>query len=460
MEENIIQEEKELIEDKSAKISEDEIIRIRKDKIVKFFKTNYNWVAYILLAVIVYLALKIRTRNLPGLRDITTGTWTLGPDLDPFLFLRWAKYIFEHGSIMAIDTMRFVPVGYDTRGEMMLLSYMIVWFHKIAVFFGSTSITQSAVLFPVFMFGLTVIAFFLMTRKIFFKSLGEKSANIIALISSFFLSVMPPLLPRTIAGIPEKESAAFLFIFLSFYLFLCAWESKHKRGKYIFALLAGLSTGITALIWGGYQYIFVTIGLSLFIAFILEKIDKESIKIVLILMFSSFILMNMFSTRYTLMNLISSTIILLTIFPLLLYLVNILIIKKLKNKSYYKNRFSKIPEPIAALILTLFLIVLISTIVFGPSYVLDKFNDLKRPLIVPTSSRFGVTVAENRQPYFNEWESSFGPHIKEIAISFWLFVLGSVLLFFFSTAQFKIKERVIITAYFNLFLLSFGMYFF
>src|SRR3989338_9690828 len=158
-EDKIVKEEKELIEDKSGTISEEELIRIRKDRIVKFFKTNYNWITYVVLAFIVYLAVKIRTSNLAGLKDITTGTWTLGPDLDPFLFLRWAKYIAEHGSIMALDTMRYVPLGYDTRGEMMLLSYMIVWFHKIAVYFGSTSITQSAVLFPAFMFSLTVIAF-------------------------------------------------------------------------------------------------------------------------------------------------------------------------------------------------------------------------------------------------------------------------------------------------------------
>src|SRR3989344_4839684 len=146
-EDNIVKEEKELVEDKSGKVSEEEVIRIRKEKIVKFFKTNYNLITYVVLAFIVYLAVKIRTSNLAGLKDITTGTWTLGPDLDPFLFLRWAKYIAEHGSIMALDTMRYVPLGYDTRGEMMLLSYMIVWFNKLAVTLGfSESITQSAVL--------------------------------------------------------------------------------------------------------------------------------------------------------------------------------------------------------------------------------------------------------------------------------------------------------------------------
>src|SRR3989344_8670485 len=124
-EDNIVKEEKELVEDKSGKVSEEEVIRIRKEKIVKFFKTNYSWISYVVLAFIVYLAVKIRTSNLAGLKDITTGTWTLGPDLDPFLFLRWAKYIFEHGSLYAIDTMRYVPLGFNTKGELLLHPYMI-----------------------------------------------------------------------------------------------------------------------------------------------------------------------------------------------------------------------------------------------------------------------------------------------------------------------------------------------
>ena len=50
------------------------------------------------------------------------------------------------------------------------------------------------------------------------KKKNKKSvnrANLIALISSLFMIVIPIFLSRTIAGIPEKESAAFFFMFLS-----------------------------------------------------------------------------------------------------------------------------------------------------------------------------------------------------------------------------------------------------
>ena len=224
----------------SKNMDENKIIEERKEKLLDFLKNKYNWVVYIALAVIVFIAVRIRTLNLSKLRDVATGGWTLGPDLDPFLFLRWAKYIVAHGSLMVVDTMRFVPLGFHTNRELLLLPYSIAWFHKLAAIFGSTSVEQSAALYPVFMFALTVIAFFLFVRKIFASSMGNKKASIIALISSFFLSVIPIFIPRTIAGIPEKESAAFLFLFLAFYFFLSAWKSEKTPSRIILALLAGI----------------------------------------------------------------------------------------------------------------------------------------------------------------------------------------------------------------------------
>src|SRR3989344_3088195 len=237
--------------------SEISSVEKRQEKIMSFVKKKINYISYIILALILWLSVYIRTSNLSKLKDITTGGWTLGPDLDPFLFLRWAKYIVEHGSLFAIDKMRYVPLGFNVRGELLLHPYMMAYFHKIAVFFGSTSVTQSAVIYPVFMFALTVIAFFLFTRKIFIKTLGEKQASIIALVSCFFLSVIPVLLPRTIAGIPEKESVGFLFLFLSFYLFLSAWEAKKFRSGIILCMLAGASTAGMSLVWGGSMFIFL-----------------------------------------------------------------------------------------------------------------------------------------------------------------------------------------------------------
>src|SRR3989338_11142347 len=112
----------------------------RKEKVLNLLKSGPSKLFYLILALIIFIGLYIRTSNLSGLRDITTVSSTLGPDLDPFLFLRWAEYIVSHGSLYAIDTMRYVPLGFNTTAEVLLHPYLIAWFHKLAVFFGSGSI--------------------------------------------------------------------------------------------------------------------------------------------------------------------------------------------------------------------------------------------------------------------------------------------------------------------------------
>src|SRR3989344_9518777 len=136
-------------------------INERKEKIVDFAKVNQKKLVYVILAFIVFISLYIRTRNIPNLKDITTGGWTLGPDLDPFLFLRWAKEIVKSGSLMTTDFMRYVPLGYHTAGEEKLLAYMIAWLHNFLSFFSdSITVTYSAILFPVFMAGGSAHGFF------------------------------------------------------------------------------------------------------------------------------------------------------------------------------------------------------------------------------------------------------------------------------------------------------------
>ena len=466
MEENKVEEkEKELIAntsgelgDKSEKLGdksgraslgEDELIKIRKDKIIKFLKTKYNWIAYILLAFIVFLAVRIRTRNLDKLRDVTTGTWTLGPDLDPFLFLRWADYIVEHGKLYAIDIMRYSPLGYNTKNELLLHPYLMAWFHKIAIYFGSESVTHSAVLYPVFMFSLTVIAFFLFTRKIFIDSVGEQKSNIIALISSLFLSVIPIFLPRTIAGIPEKESAAFLFMFLAFYFFLSAWKSKKFKMQIISAAFAGLSTAAMALIWGGYNYIFLTIMVSVFIIFAVGGVDKNKVLIYFTWLAFSYFIMILSSPRYSILSMFSRGASVIA-FVILTHFI----IFGTKLKRYFESgKISKIPPYLVSTCCAILILIILASFVFGPNYILNQISSNVHIIINPVSTRFIQTVAENRSPFFMEWVGSFGPFFRNIPVFFWLFFIGSICIFYSALNMLTKKERFYMTAFYA-FLLS------
>ncbi len=442
-----------LAEDKLGKINEESIIKERKEKLLKFFKTNYNWITYLALAFIVYLAVKIRTRNLSGLKDVTTGAWTLGPDLDPFLFLRWAKYIVENGSLFVIDTMRFVPFGFNTSGELLLHPYMISWFHKVAVLFGSESVTQSAVIYPVFMFALTVIAFFLFARKIFLEKYGENKANLIGLISAIFLSIIPVFLPRTIAGIPEKESAAFLFLFLSFYFFISAWKAKKFKSQIVFALLSGASTAGMALIWGGYAFIFLTLAPSVFIIFLLGGVDKNKLYAYLAWLVSSFALMYPFSSRYSLQMLLPSMNTGPAVLVALIPIFHIFFYDKYVKKYFSSERFAKIPSPIISALIVL-LSVLILLLIIKPAVITSNAQAIMVSLVSPGTSRIILTVAENKQPFLIEWWGSFGPMFKGFPILFWLFFIGSIYLFYKTFYILRLKERIYLTCAYLLFLLG------
>jgi asparagine N-glycosylation enzyme membrane subunit Stt3 len=433
-------------------VSEKELLEKRKENLLKFLKDKGNWIYYLILAFIVGLSVYIRTRNISKLKDITTGTWTLGPDLDPFLFLRWAKDIVEQGSLMKIDLMRYVPLGHDTSAEMKLLSYLIAWFHKFLETFSlSNDVTYSAIIFPVFFAAITAIAFFLFARKIFYKE-SEKTKNIIALVSTLLFVLMPSLLPRTIAGIPEKESVAFFFMFMAFYFFIKSFNSEKIRKGLIFGVLAGLMTGIMGLIWGGVTFVYLTIGGMVFFSFMIGKIEKNHIYYYGTWFLISIAVAMPFSTRYSLMNVFVSFTTELNIFMLLTLISHFYLVKKFNIKN--KIKLGKLPSQISSLLLTLIFIILLSFIILGGEFITYQIRDVVGNTIHPVSiTRFGLTVAENSQPYFvSSWKNEFGPILFGVPIIFWLFFTGTIAMFNRLIKSMRKKERIILTLSYLVFL--------
>jgi len=452
------------IKEKEEKGREEEIIEERKKKVIGFFKKFNLWVlAFLIIAIL--LGVYIRSMPMfdhggnPGLWDITTNTWTLGPDLDPWLFLRYAKTIVEQGSLPEIDHMRNVPLGFDPSTETRLLPYMIVGTYWVFHLFGSdVSIEFAGVIFPVIMFVFTIIVFFLFVREIFVRESRKSKtrANIIALISTFFMVVIPVFLSRTIAGIPEKESAAFFFMFLTFYLFLKAWKSESLKKAVIIGTLSGISTALMGLIWGGVSYVFVTISMMALIAFILNKVHKKEFLIYLLWILFSFSFMVLFSKRFPFKGMVTSLDSGLAVFVLLILIVHFALWgTKLKGARVLEK--VKLPKNILSLIVGFVLIVIIASIFFGPGFIIEKFKALNQIFFRPITGRWVITVAENRQPYFTEWGGSFGPFIKNIPVLLWLFFAGSVILFKNMLSKIKKKDAWILTILYILFF--FGLVF-
>jgi asparagine N-glycosylation enzyme membrane subunit Stt3 len=431
----------------------------RKEKFISFMKKRELWVIGILIIVLI-LGAYIRVQPMldhngePGLWDITTNSWTLGPDLDPFLFLRTAQTILKNGSVPSIDTMRYVPLGADTSVETKLLPYMIVWTYDFLNAFSPVTIEYAADILPVIMFALTIIAFFLFVREIFIKKHKKIEANIIALISSLFLTVIPVFLSRTIAGVPEKESTGFFFMFLAFYFFLKAWNNEGMKKPIIFSVLAGLSTALMGFIWGGMVYIFVGIGVATLLAFLLGKVKKKETLIYSLWLISSLIILQLFSNKYNILGMFRSTDYILAFITFFIMIIHYFLWEtKLKEKISFLKKFH-LPENITSIIISLVLGIVLITIAFGPGFILSEINHFINTFVNPTTGRWGVTVAENKQPYFTEWGSSFGPFIKNIPITFWLFITGSIVLFKQMTGHLKKKDSWALTGLYALFLMG------
>ena len=438
-----------------------EFLFLRKQKLLGFFKKGY-WV-FIFLIIALVLGIYIRSLPMadhggrPGLWDITTNTWTLGPDLDPWLFFRNAKTIIEDGGIPERDFMRNVPLGFDNSIEVPLLPYMIAWTYYGLKFIGiDNGIEYAGVIFPVIMFALTIISFFLFVREIFARK-SEKSvlkANIIALIASFFMIVIPIFLSRTVAGIPEKESAAFFFMFLSFYLFLKSWKAEKLTTAVILGALAGIFTGVMGLIWGGVIYVFIPLGLAGLIAFILNKIGKKEFFAYFCWIFFSFLILMYFSgKRYDFNEMFTSLSSGLAFLVLLIMIVDYLIWNPKFNKKFIAKE-TKIPKTILSLIATFVILIIASLIFFGPSFIIGKVQAIHQTIFKPVVGRWNITVAENKQPDFREWSQNFGPFVKNLPLVFWLFFFGSVVLFRKMLLRLKNKDGRILTLFYILFLLG------
>ncbi len=469
--------------DENKEIIGQELMEKRKKQVIAFFKKTNYWVLIVLIAAIIFgvyirsLPMQDHTQNqipslaqfiftpwnsfggTPGTWDITTNTWTLGPDLDPWLFTRYAKTIVEEGGLPEIDMMRNVPLGIETSKETRLLPYMIAGnyyiFHTLN---PEVNVEFAAVVFPVVMFALTIISFFLFVREIFVRKSKNSAlkANVIALISTFLMIVIPAFLSRTIAGIPEKESAGFFFMFLSFYLFLKGWKTNKLKTSLILGALAGISTAAMALIWGGVSFVYVTVATATFLAFILNKVGKKEFFMYSLWMIFAYFMTILLSTRFNIRSFLVSLDTGLAFVVFFVLLVDFILWNtKLKNNKKLEN--SKIPHNILSIILAVILIIIISSVFLGPSFLITKLKDINRIFFTPVVGRWNITVAENRQPYFTEWARSFGPYIGNFPALFWLFFIGSVVLFKKMLRKIKNKDAWILTIIYIIFF--FGLVF-
>ena len=434
----------------------------RKERAIDFLKSP-KVIFPIILILLVVFGMYIRVLpmtdhgGLPGLWDHTTNDWTLGPDLDPWSFVKNAKIIAHDGGIPQIDTLRNVPLGVDNSRETILLPYIIYGMYELVNLFGDFNMEFAGALLPVIMFGLTIIVFFLFVREIFLSN-NKLKANIIASISTFFFIIIPSLLPRTIAGIPEKESVGFLFMFLSFYLFLKSIKSKDIKSIIFFGILSGVSTALMRFIWGGAVYIFGTIFITILLAFLFNKVDKKLYLSYTSWIFATCLIMVLFSEWFTLYSLLALSYTSACILLWMLLTVHLILWNtNIANSSPLKYLNSKIPKNILSILISLITLIPLSLIIFGPQFIYEKLQVIYEMLFNPITGRWNTTVAENRPPFLQEWMGSFGPFLGKVPLMLTLFVVGSIVFFKETLSSLKESDSVKLTIIYIIFL--FGIIF-
>jgi asparagine N-glycosylation enzyme membrane subunit Stt3 len=163
--------------------------------------------------------------------------------------------------------------------------------------------------------------------------------------------------------------------------------------------------------------------------------------------------MDIFSGKYNFFDLISSLSSGIASLTLIIMIIHYFIIKS----NFFEINFfkkSKIPRTIWSVIISLVLLALLSIIILGPSFLIEKLQAIHQTIFKPVLGRWNITVAENRQPSFNEWSGSFGPFFRGIPLMFWLFFVGSVVLFKKMLVKIKKKDSMILILSYVFFLLG------
>lgn len=412
--------DKNIVKERDSSFKED------GQKIFGFFKGGKGKLIRVgvLLLLIIILGSWIRVQNLPLLKDSTTGEY-IPVALDPFYFLRVAETIVDNGGVLpAVDSMRVLAGGVAFAPEILPQSIVLMW--KIANVFGDYSLRYIDVISPVVFFIVGLILFFFLTL-----SLTDSKA--IALISSFFLAIIPTYLYRTMAGFSDHEAIGMLALFSALLVYSYSLKflesAKEQKSRILKSILwgvvTGLATAFTIASWGGVsKFLFMIIPFS-FLIFWLVNINNRGLnfKKNLIVFYSSWFISSFISglifgfdilIKFRASVLVPSGI--LTGFVFLFLVIDyIMIIYREKAETIFKQirKYRIFYSAIVSVLLAiLFMIILGQDII-------SLFGNLIERILHPFGiDRLGLTVAENKQPYLDDWIGEIGK------MFFWISLIG------------------------------------
>ena len=406
-------------------------------------KKVQNILVIIALLAIIVLGTWIRVQNLPLLKDSTTGEY-IPLALDPFYFLRVSETLHNNSGVLPeFDNLRILEGGVNFIPE--ILPQAIVILYKISNLFGNYTLQYIDVLSPVIFFILGIIAFFFL---VYFLTKSKSTA----LLGSFFLTVIPSYLYRTMAGFSDHESIGMIGFFLTLLVYAISLnylETNNKlKNKEIFkTILFGFGTGfLTAFTmagWGGISnFLFMIIPLCFFIFWLIQfQKNKETTSMPkLILFYATWIISTIISGKilgygaFTFINKFLYSIYgLFGLFVLVFILIDFFLERKKKIFKSIKTNFRQVYSFFVSLILGI-----IGLLFLGKnplSLITGIWDSLLHPFGL---GRVGLTVAENAQPYLMDWIGQTGKFF------FWMFLLGLLFVGFEMSKGIKGKKEKVI----------------
>ena len=379
---------------------------------------KFQWIATgILLFIILIVGANIRLQGLPNLIDPTTGDYT-PLALDPYYFLRVSETIHEQGTLPIVDNLRYPAAEIGWTTEISPQSTLVI--HKVISIVNSESTLRFAcVINPVVFFVLGLFVFFLLILLL------TKNKSI-SLAACGILAIIPPYLYRTLAGFSDHESIGMFGFFLALLSFSYGMFYLDKKKSNIFTagilgFISGFLTMFAIVSWsGGAKFLFMIFPLAFIVTWLIKKRKdlRPSFSFYCLWILGVFLTAPLFGfgipTVLSRFMLGFSGILCL---PVLGYIVVnfVLIHFKLLNK-----KLSKYSEIISVGIMFVLGGILYS-IFIGNIFVM--LFDLLGKIINPFGSgRVGLTVAENKQPYLNDWISQISKIFFYAALAGCLFV--------------------------------------
>jgi asparagine N-glycosylation enzyme membrane subunit Stt3 len=472
---------------KNEESSEDKELEKKSKDAVNFVKTNLNYFILAMLGIIVWIATKLRLQNLPLLVDVTTGKY-VPADLDAFVYLRYAKYMLEHGKFMAADFMRYFPLGHPNPEQLAIeqgfpvmqvylfkflgglaslvtfnftnsfapflafviiaaIVYLVVkkWSKEKAIISGISIVYVWAMLNYVFKVFNPEFSFdylnvihttmvFAVTCLFFYLIIGRMFSKMTALIGTTILAFMPPFLFRTMGGVADHDAAGMMFFMIVLYFYIVGWQSKKVIHNIMFGSLAGLTTLVGFFAWpGGGNFLFLIFGTTIVVEVVLNLFKKSDF-FVYVLWFVTYFGASLTLGTIAIGTMLRSFTTLIATLAFVLAIVYYVVFLQTKFNLRKKLKINKInlPDGIVSLVIVFLMGVVGLSILEGPGFLIAKAEQMYINLVRPWGiSRWHLTVAEQNQPYITDWFGQFGKNFV------YLFMFGSVLLFYETIRKIK-----------------------